>query len=256
MNCREAKLNDQLKLLIELQEIDSSILALVEKIDAIPLELEKFKAPLRKARDAFEKFQKQAEALEKKKKDKDIELDEMQDKIDKLKARSSEIKTNKEYEAHLKEIERFEQKRLQIEDDLLSIMEELESFAEETKKEEEKVKQAEKEFQEQENRLAEEKGRFETELESLKSRRKEFASGLDQELYNQYKTLLKRLGGLAVVETRNEVCMGCNTNIPPQLYNEIRETDNIYTCYYCKRFLYYKEPVRTESPPEQSSAGS
>jgi hypothetical protein len=245
-----------LKLLIGLQEIDSSILSLLEKIDALPIELEKFKAPLRKTREAFEKFKKQAASLEKKKKDKDIELDEMQDKVQKLRARSGDIKTNKEYEAHLKEIERFEQKRIQIEDEILAIMEELESFAEETKKEEEKVKQAEKEFQEQEKRLAEEKKMLETELESFKSRRKEFTARLDPEIYNQYKVLLKRLGGTAVVETRNEVCMGCNTNIPPQLYNEIRETGNMYTCYYCKRFLYFKEPVKTESSPDQSSDAS
>ncbi|HDZ61538.1 MAG TPA: hypothetical protein ENH40_00120, partial [Nitrospirae bacterium] len=41
---------------------------------------------------------------------------------------------------------------------------------------------------------------------------------------------------------RKEICKGCNTNIPPQLYNDIRSNkDDIFTCYYCSRFLFYSD---------------
>jgi len=66
----------------------------------------------------------------------------------------------------------------------------------------------------------------------------------------------ERLGGLAVVQVENEICLGCNTNIPPQLYNDIKETSKTYTCYYCKRFLYYQEPPAADENPQATTPSS
>jgi len=249
-------LKEQLKLLVELQQIDSSILSIVEKIESYPERINKYRIPLTQAQKAFHDFKSKSELLDKKKKAKDRELDEIQDKINKLKGRGSEIKTNKEYEAHLKEIEAFEKSKFRIEDDILAIMEDYEVFAGEVKKEEVKVRESEAEFKHQEKLLDEEKKQLQSELESLKAKRKDFSSRLDREIYDQYKTLLQRLGGLAVVQTVNEICLGCNTNIPPQLFNDIKSTGDIYTCFYCKRFLYFKEPPANEVKTEESSSPS
>jgi len=245
-------LKEQLKLLVELQEIDSAILSIVEKIDSYPERLNQYRIPLNQAQEAFQKFKAKSESLDKKRKAKDHELDEIQDKINKVKGRSSEIKTNKEYEAHLKEIESFEKSKYRIEDEILAIMEDYEVFAGEVEKEEVKVRETEAEFKKQEKVLDEEKNQNEAELEKLKARRKDFSSRLDREIYDQYRKLHHRLGGLAVVQTVNEICLGCNTNIPPQLYNDIKSSGDIHTCFYCKRFLYFKETPPPEEKPDTS----
>ncbi|RJQ16661.1 MAG: hypothetical protein C4560_09315 [Nitrospiraceae bacterium] len=234
-------MNEQLKLLVELQEIDSSILSIAEKIEALPEKLEQFKNPFKEAGNSLQKLRAQFETVGKNKKAKELELEEMQDRIVKLKARNKDIKTNKEYEAHLKEIEGFEKSRFKIEDEVLSLMESLDASGKEMQKEELKLKKAEEEFKQQERVVEEEKKILHAEMETYKTKRKEFVSKIDADMYEQYMNLLKRLGGLAVVPTKNEICLGCNTNIPPQLYNDIKKNENIFTCYYCKRFLYYKE---------------
>jgi len=249
-------LKEQLRLLVELQEIDSSILSIDEKIESYPARLDHFRIPLNRARQAFQDFKAKSESLDKKKKAKDQELDEIQDKINKLKGRSGDIKTNKEYEAHLKEIESFEKKKYRIEDEILAIMEDYEIFAKEVEKEEVKVRETEAEFKKQEKVLGEEKDQLQAELEKMKARRKDFSSRLDKEIYDQYRKLLQRMGGLAVVQTVNEMCLGCNTNIPPQLYNDIKSTEDIYTCFYCKRFLYFKEPPPPEEKTEDTTKPS
>lgn len=249
-------MNEQLKLLVDLQEIDSFILSYVEKIELHPEKLDQFKIPLDQAQDAFHKFKTKSDVLTKKKKDKDIALDELQDKINKVKAKSSEIKTNKEYEAHLKEIASFEKSKYMIEDDILNLMEDIEKFADEVTKEGAKVKEAEAEFNKQEKLISEEKNKLESELEKLRARRKDFASRIDDDIYTRYKTLLERLGGLAVVETKNEICFGCNTNIPPQLYNDIKETGDIHNCYYCRRFLYYNDAVQSDNKSQEAPTQS
>jgi predicted nucleic acid-binding Zn-ribbon protein len=238
-------LNEQLIFLVELQEIDSSILSLADKIESLPKKLEQFKSPLKEAETSFQKIKSKYDDLNKRKKNKDQELEEIQDKINKLKSRSSEIKTNKEYEAHLKEIEGVAKNKYKIEDEILSLMEDIENSAKDLQKEDMKIRKSEDDFKQQEKILEEEKKKFHTEMEMNKAKRKDFVSRIEKETYNQYMTLLNRLGGLAVVPASNEVCLGCHYNIPPQLYNDIKKNDDLYNCFYCKRFLYYKNSRET-----------
>lgn len=234
-------MNEQLRFLIRLQEIDSSISSIVERIEEFPNKLERWKLPLKKANDSLLKIKTRYEELNKNKKEKDLELEEIQEKINKLKLRTGEIKTNKEYEAHLKEIGAFEKTKYELEDELLSLMEVIEGLTEDLQKEGANVKKAEVDFKQEERRLEEEKKRLLSDMEMDKTKRKDFVAQIEGNIYEQYMTLLKRLGELAVVQAKDEVCLGCNTNIPPQLYNEIRRNDKLPTCYYCHRFLFYSD---------------
>lgn len=249
-------MSEQLKFLIELQELDSSIIAMAEKVGMIPRKLEQFNSPLQQANELFQKTKTKYSALNKKKKDKDMQLDEMQDKINKLKSRSGDIKTNKEYEAHLKGIQGFEKNMSKIEDEILAIMEEIEALDKELKVEEIKVKQADADYKLQEKILGEEQEKLRAEIETEKAKRKDFVTRLDDEYYTQYMNLLKRYGDNVVVETRDEMCLGCNTNIPPQLYNDIKKGDVLYNCFFCKRFLYIKPPAESAHQSETSTATS
>ena len=247
-------MNEQLKFLIELQELDSAIISMAEKIELIPRKLEQFKSPLKEANELFQKTKTKYSALSKKKKDKDLQLDEIQDKINKLKSRSCDIKTNKEYEAHLKEIQGFGKNMSKIEDEILVIMEEIEAFEKELKEEESKVKKAEEDYNLQEKILGEEQKKLQAELDTEKAKRKDFVSRLENEYYTQYMNLMKRYGDKVVVETRNEICLGCNTNIPPQLYNDIKKGDVLYNCFFCKRFLYMKPLPASAEQAKASTA--
>jgi predicted nucleic acid-binding Zn-ribbon protein len=248
----EAKLNEQLKFLIELQEIDSSILSVAEKTEALPEKLKQFRKPFQEADEAFRKAKSKFEALEKKKKDKDLKLDEIQDMIDKMKSRSGDIKTNKEYDAHLKEIEGFGKSISAVEDEILSLMEEIEEYKKTLKEEESRVNKVKDDLACQEKVIEEEKKELFSGIEDRKAKRKQIADRISEDNYKHYKNLLERYGGLAVVQTKNEICFGCNTNIPPQLYNDIKKDEDIYTCFYCKRFLYFRETSPAGNKPQEN----
>lgn len=249
-------MNEQLKLLIELQALDTAIVSIADNMELLPRKLAQFEDPLKESRTLYESIKKKVETFNKKKHDKDLELDEVQDKIDKLKSRSSDIKTNKEYEAHRKEIEVFENNIHKIEDTILVLMEEIEAFEGEVQKEEEKVKKAEEDFKTQESLIEEKKNKLKSEIDMYKAKRNDFAARIDKDIYDQYMQKFDRLGGLAVVQVKNEICLGCNTNIPPQLYNDIKETGKTYTCYFCKRFLYYQEPSPADENPQSTTQPS
>ena len=247
-------MNEQLRLLVSLQEIDSTILSIAEEIEILPNKLNKAKAPLKEIQTSFDSDKAEYEKLDKKKKVQYDELEDIQEKINKLKAKSIEIKTNKEYEAHLKEIKNFEEKKYQLEEKILSVMETLDTLSKDFKKKEEKLKKEQEHYKQTEKSLEDEKNTLYSKMETYKIKRKDIVRNIEEEIYEEYMNLIKTGGGKgkAVVQTRNEVCFGCNTNIPPQLFNDIKGDRGIYTCYYCNRFLFYS-PRQVTSDPEKKN---
>ncbi len=240
-------MNEQLKLLMDVQETDTYIMSIAEEIDLLPGKLLKACNSLKDYKTSLDEVKANYERSDKKKKLKEDELEEVQEKIKKFKAKSTEIKTNKEYEAHLKEIQTFEDNKYKIEEETISIMEALEILSKDLKKDEMRFKEAEENFKQEERALEKKKNELYSRMEVYKIKRKEIVGKIDEKIYESYMNIIKSAGGVAVVQTNNEVCMGCYTNIPPQLYNDIKSTDKIFTCYNCNRYLYYlpqNEPAR------------
>ncbi len=233
-------MKEELRFLIELQEKDSVIIRETAFIEAIPQKLSASEEPLKNAQSAYEKHKLKYEALLKKKRDKDGQLDEINEKIKKSKARSAEIKTNKEYQAHLKEVELSEKECYTVEDEILSLMETLDVSKKELEIEEAKVRAEKDKIEVLKEKLKEDVAEKKKKAGELKSQRDKLVMATDRDLYNLYLKILKTKKGLAVAEAKDEICHGCNMNIPPQLFVEIKKNDNIIQCPQCTRILYWK----------------
>ena len=235
--------DEKLHLLVELQKLDSNILTLRLKIDSMPSHIAAEEAPYKEAVKAFETARQQQLSLEKKKKDKERLIEDLTEKIRKLKARSSEIKTNKEYQANLKEVEAVEAEISSAEDDILSIMEVIDAASKSAEADNARLAEA-KAGVESLNKEKEKEIRFiEQELLSLKEKRKQFPEKIEPDLYKLYMNLLKSGRGLAVAEAKKERCGGCNMNIPPQLFVELKLGGTIFQCPQCRRILFYEKPA-------------
>jgi predicted nucleic acid-binding Zn-ribbon protein len=232
---------------MRLQEVDSIILSIRGEIELLPDKLGKSRARLREVKKSFEANKVRYEKAGNERKQKEAELEDLQEKIGRLKAKSTEIKTNKEYEAYLKEVQSFEDSKDLIEDEILNIMENLDALEKDVKKEEENLRNTEERFNQEEKVLENEKRELHSKMEKYKAKRQDLVNKTDKELYEKYMSIMKNSGGVAVVQTKNEVCFGCHTNIPPQLYNDIKSGSDIFTCYHCNRFLFYKDEA--VSPP-------
>lgn len=233
-------MQSQLKLLINLQEIDSSILEKQQILNKIPSRITEQEVQFKKVQTTFDRLKQELESFEKKKRNKERELDEINEKIRKMKARISEIKTNKEYQAHLKEIESAEKERYTLEDEILDVMEEMDASSKGIKFEEEKVKAVKSQLDAFKKKLEEEAQEAEKELLTVKNGRTRIIQDINKEIYNLYMSLIKSGKGVAVTEVKMEVCQGCNMNIPPQLYVEIKKGEEIFQCPQCHRILYFK----------------
>lgn len=241
---------ENLENLIKLQEIDSSILFLKQKLDIIPLEIKKIDSFTQEIEKKFEVEKKRLTDLEKRRRDKERDIQDINEKIKKLKERTSQIKTNKEYQALLKEIESVQEELKKEEDNLLMILYDLD----ETQKKLEEVRleteNKKKELNNKKKELEEEITKIKQQIENLKEERKNVVRQISSELYEEYMDLMKKHKGVAVVEVKNSVCQGCFLHIPPQLYVEVKLNQSIYHCPQCGRILYYKkqqEPIQVSS---------
>ncbi|MEC4676888.1 MAG: C4-type zinc ribbon domain-containing protein, partial [Nitrospirota bacterium] len=79
------------------------------------------------------------------------------------------------------------------------------------------------------------------ELNALMEERDRLSASIEPDIYKTYMTLLDSGNGLAVTTAKDEICQGCNMNMPPQLFVEIRNNEEIIQCPQCYRILYYPE---------------
>lgn len=239
-------MQESIKLLVALQEIDSLILKKKNIIELLPSKLLSADNALKEIQSSYDKQKQKYESAEKKKKDKEREIEDINERIKKLKARTSEIKTNKEYQAHLKEIEAIEKERYAVEDEILSFMEIIDAANKELKAEEGKVKAGKDKAEAFKNKVEEEIAGAKKELIELKAKRAGIADSIEAEIYSTYMLALEAGGGLAVAEVKDEICQGCYMNIPPQMFVEIKKNEEIFQCLQCRRILYW-----TEAPEEK-----
>jgi hypothetical protein len=233
--------NELIKRLIKLQKMDSDILEKQKFIRAVPLRINEVDQPLKEARADLEKLKLKNESLSKKKREKEKGLEDINEKIKKMKARISDIKTNKEYQAHLKEIESSEKGIEEAEEQILMIMEELDAAKEIERKKEEKVNEEIAKIEAFKKKLDREVEEDEKALSVLEAERTNLAHLIDPEVYSLYMKLLESGKGVAVTGSKNEICLGCDMNIPPQLFVEIRKNEEIIQCPQCRRILYFFE---------------
>jgi predicted nucleic acid-binding Zn-ribbon protein len=232
---------DFIRLLVQLQQTDAAILEKRRFIDKVPLRINEVDEPLSHARADLEKVGQKAAAAGKKKKDKEAALGEVQEKVARMKSRAADLKTNKEYQAHLREIETFEQEIVHIEDQILEVMGEIDVLEKDKAERGKSVRAEEERIQAFKKELDAEAARLGQELSQLMAERAKIVSALDADVYNTYLALLKRGNGVAMVRAEQEICLGCNMNIPPQLFVEIMKNADLIQCPQCHRLLYYAE---------------
>jgi predicted nucleic acid-binding Zn-ribbon protein len=238
--------------LVDLQKLDSQILALHLKIESIPAHIAAEEAVYKNAQKAHEAASQQQQSIEKKKKEKERQIEDLTEKIAKMRSRAPEIKTNKEYQANLREIEAFEAQIRAIEDELLDIMEAIENSAGLSKEENSKFAAAKAEAEALGTERQKEAKIAEQELQALKAKRKEFSDKIEPDTYALYIGLLKSKRGLAVAEVAKGICQGCCMNVPPQLFVQIKNAaagSDLFQCPQCLRILYYIKPVDEKQEP-------
>ncbi len=236
-------MQDVLNLLVELQKIDEDLgelehskVYLPEMIANINNELESLEKSLAETETTL---------LEAKKKQKQLELDIESDKeqLAQYQKQMKVIKTNKEYDALVAEIDAKKRRISDNEDEILKLMGLIEQATEDLAAIKVKLEETRSNNAIHLQNLNAEMSTLEAKIESKQKERGGLIKSIDRRALSMYERIRKGKGkgGMAVVKIRKRACGGCFKQVPPQLVQEIRRGDKIFTCDSCGRILIWSD---------------
>ena len=234
-------LEEQLKLLVELQGLDTQILKIRRDLESIPQELKKMDYAFEDKKSDLKKLEEALIALQMKRKEKEMDLESKEGSIKKFQSQLNQIKTNKEYAALNGEIGRTRADNSLIEEDILKIFDQMDVENRKIAKEKEFLKTEEVKLSEQKKKFDEEVSRIKAAAEGLCAQRAVLVVKIDKAALAKYDRIVKSKDGLAVVPVAGDSCQGCFRILPSQMIHEIRTKKELICCGSCARILYIEE---------------
>jgi len=235
-------LNEQLRLLRELQDVDLQLKAIEADKERYPMEMKNLDEKLASEKEMSKQKRERIELLEKERRQKEGDLELEQERIKKAQSKLYDIKTNKEYQALLTEIETLKEVDSQREIEILEIMDEIDELKKEYGGVEKALLEMEERIGAEKRQLEESLGEADSALATKKRKRTMITKKLSPELIGLYRTL-KEKRRTAVVPARFGTCQGCNVRIPPQMFNEVQRNEAIIVCPSCNRILYWEDRI-------------
>lgn len=243
-------MNQNLSPLIELQKLDLRIAEIKDQRRKIPERLQAIEAPLQEARQLHQQTGASVETLVKERRSCEQDLEAHEAHTEKMKSRLSELKSNKEYQAHLFEIEVANKKKGDIEEKILLCMEKIEQLQRTAKEAQEKLSAIEKTFAQEKQTLDELEHRLSTELANLEAQQQARSAHVEKGLLTRYNSIKASRKDHALAEIKEGICSGCRLQLPPQLISEVKRAEELHTCPYCRRMLYWDGQIPVESAGE------
>jgi predicted nucleic acid-binding Zn-ribbon protein len=244
-------LNEQLRLLIDLQEDDDRIAGIRSRLDVIPGKIEERKSDLAAAQETLERMKTDLEEMQKKHRSNESHLQEHEEHKKKLMDKQLMVKTNTEYTALLSETKNVEKQMSDLEDSILEMMDESAALEEKIAGQDKAVAEERRLFAEEEKKLNAQARELEGELEEALAKKAELAGGVEGENLKSYQRLMEFWKGSAVVAVADSVCHGCHMSLPPQKFQEVKRNEEIQFCNQCKRIIYFQAEQAGDADAKQ-----
>lgn len=235
-------MQDKLRALVRLAEIDASARHIEEQLRGIPEELEERRHAVQALEGLVGGQKEQMDEAERLLAQQEEELKMRSDLLAKSKAKSAKARNLREAEAADRELDAIRRSIREAEQE----KERLQGVIEQTKS---VLSEPLSELEEQKAALAKAQEGSDDKLEALREERdqkvqgrEEYVGQIPKRIYRRYERIRPKIHP-AVVEAVDGVCTGCRMRIPPQLYNQIVAGDDFYQCQACHRFLYHKDVV-------------
>lgn len=232
---------EQIKLLVELQGLDTQIFKLEEDLGSIPVKVKEMEDRFKDKSANLKSLEDGVKTLQVKRKEREGDLQAKEEAVKKFQSQMYQVKTNKEYSAFQEEIARAKADGSLIEEDIIKIFDQVDGENKKIAQEKEFLKKEEAVLAEEKKKFDGDVTRIKAELGTLKSQRSALAGKVDPTVLPKYERIVASKNGLAVVPVVNESCQGCFRVMPPQVINEIRMKDALVFCENCARMLYIEE---------------
>jgi predicted nucleic acid-binding Zn-ribbon protein len=245
---------NKLKALFELQDVDSKIDEIQTLRGELPLEVNDLEDEVAGLETRIQKIEAEIQLKNDDISSKKNEITNSQTLIQKYEEQQMDVRNNREFESIAKEIE-FQKLEIELSEKRIKeysfdiqnkteILNEAQARLEDRKLD---LEQKQKEL----DSIVSETQKEEDELVLESERLAEF---IEPRLINAYKRIRSNaLNGLAVVSVERDSCGGCFNKIPPQRQLDIKTHRKIIVCEYCGRILIDSELLFQEENSEQEA---
>lgn len=161
--------------------------------------------------------------------------------INRSEANLKGITTQKEYQAVNKEIASARKLIVELEEQILQKISAIDELKAELATMEADLAALDQNLAVQKGEIKARIANEETTVAASAKARGERLKSIPPGVVKRYEKLREGRRGVAVAEARNGGCMGCNMQLPPQMYNNLFRGEELITCPHCQRILVLKQ---------------
>lgn len=234
-------MQEQLHTLITLQELDNTINMSLRERKVLSEERAGLATERERVKAMVDELQKQIDSLEEQRAELRNALTRESANILRAENRLPEIKTQKEYVAVLKEIDTAKRITKEKQDQVKAKDEAIAALAEDKTEKDEAFAALSAKVAQRDAEIAAQLDSFDQDMAEKNEHRTELLKKLPAPVRKRYQMLLDRRAGLAVVAASDGACLGCNMQLPPQLFNSLFLLQSIESCPHCNRLIYVNQ---------------
>jgi len=239
---KEQTVEDKLRLLYDLQLVDSRIDKIKHMRGELPLEVEDLENEVAGLQKRIEKLENDLVDIEEKIKNRKIAIDESNELIKRYKEQQDNVRNNREFDALSKEIE-YQELEIELAE------KHIKEFHAQTNHKQEVIEETKVNRENKQKHLDHKKSELddilkdtENEEKNLKEKAEEFKSKLEERLQKAYDRIRNTVrNGQAVVTIERGASGGSFITIPPQVQMEIAARRKVMTDEHSGRILVDEE---------------
>lgn len=235
---KELTVEEKLKALYELQQVDSKIDELRILAGELPQEVKDMSDEVEGLRTRKENIEADIKAAETQLSDYRVRIENANAAISRYKEQQDNVRNNREFDNLSKEIE-YQQLDIELsQKKIKQAQEDLERLSEEKHKTVSVIEEKSVDLNNKRNELESILLETKAETEALMVRSADLEKKVDERLLAAFKRIRKNAhNGLAVVKVERDSCGGCHSKIPAQRQLDIRLHKKIIVCEFCGRIL-------------------
>lgn len=229
---------EQLKALEQLQEIDLKIDALKQKKAAFPLALRELEVSLAQARREYEETQKTFEEIAKLERQTKAAIELNTERLNRANEKLTSVANTQEFNAANKEIDQLKKMNGQLEEQLKTNEAKIAEANTQIGAKEESVNQAQAALDAKNQEFSGQVTQLDQEISKVEQERTPYTSKVEKRILSLYQRIRPARMGLGIVPAIGGRCKGCNMTLPPQLFNEVQRAASFHQCPSCNRLIF------------------
>lgn len=231
-------MNEQLKVLLDLQKIDSELYFLQTMREKKPSELEHDKQRQQQAQAVVQRIDDTIKETRMEIDRKELDINQNEAEIEKAQIALNTARSNDEYQVFKSQIEKFQGTNGSIEEYVLEQMSAIDGLNADRELASTEVDRVTRDLNQKEKEIQSFLQEVDQRVGDLGGNRSELVASADKDALEVYEKVLTRYSESALALVENSVCQGCHMSLTKQMLNELMVGRDLVQCRNCVRILY------------------